>query len=354
MERTTLSTYPNLLQVKPITGTVYKPRLTLLAPRPRMTPMSVAEVQEHEKNEALDTLEVFGAPSVSVKRQRVRLQKKRPMQERADTASAARKMKTHLFGRKASKEEGVSRFQQRNGGIQEPLLLPRAWNSTSSESTSSLGLTTGVHCATDGCLACQAVAPTSGPERHIIQQFHQPLTSLLGSGFTTSDSSSSSSHSVSQFDARPFLAAIENANANEDIDLDLDVFQDFDGTWIEEDSDEDCKGLDRIEEEHEGVEEEEEVEKKGLISATPTAVQTPPRTAATSSSRTSIASSKKKTGTQTPTHTHPTYRTASAPQHFPPPKHRHTAPFIFKHGSFHAGHASHNTTRRRVEAEVAV
>jgi hypothetical protein len=55
MQRTTLSTYPHLIPVKPIEGVVYQ-ATDVIRPHPKMTVMPSDEVQMHQKRESSDML----------------------------------------------------------------------------------------------------------------------------------------------------------------------------------------------------------------------------------------------------------------------------------------------------------
>lgn len=253
MDRTTLPTYPHLFETQPIRGTVYKARLSL-RPHPRITPMTTTEIQEHERQESLDALEASGVPSVSsvsLRRERARLQK-RPDHAgvvRVNTSPPTQKQmekgkrKSSFFERTRAKF-----FQHRNGNIEEGLLAPTIDDSTSTSTTTSMStmrLTTGFHSATYGCSSCKPPLPLPVPVPVITVHapppepfiyYHGPMAST---SFSSTSDSNTSSCAISDSSLPtihiPILADGDTDAASVSSNqIDMDVFKDFDGCWAVE------------------------------------------------------------------------------------------------------------------------
>jgi hypothetical protein len=255
MQKTTLSTYPLLFSIKPIEGVVYK-ATELVRPHPKITAMSIDEVQKHQKRESTNVLPKDTRRSTKLRRERARYS--------SDPATAAPTLLEAYPGHGTVAQPSTdTEYAQATLNKKNPSPVRRLKNALKKvfkpkdstkfssaccdneqhapESCSDNSVRPGFYCAPNECASCSP--PLSTPQHrdpigrtfitapqigvrylhpYILLNFpaSEPIlqdTSTFGSGFTTSLSASSSS----------------SPDVVSPTSIDLDIFPDFDGVHIE-------------------------------------------------------------------------------------------------------------------------
>lgn len=261
MQRTTILSYPHLVDIKPINGIVYK-ATRIYRPNPKMTVMPLQEVQMHQKHESVaemmqqdkprrqllrlkekvksflketalcsdfdasESLELSFEKPDSLVRPTPPSQQSRKQESKADKISRPfRKVKNNL--KKVFKPKTESALTNAPGDVEEATLRTKA----------TPVLKPGFLCAQNGCAQCSVPAPVTPPNRapppvpvevsspgpmqtwqiaDTYQPIYQSTPEFMSSGFTSTTAGSAKS------------SVIVSSSPT-----DLDIFQDFDGTHIE-------------------------------------------------------------------------------------------------------------------------
>jgi hypothetical protein len=249
MQRTTQSSYPNLVPVTPIKGVVYKAKLPN-RPHPRLVAMPIKDVIKHEKREAVAAAMSEESPKSSIFRSKRKKNKRINKSEDSDQSSATmapehpeelldfeaalKSLEDHDPPGYEEKKETTS-LRRLKSVLKKSLrhILPAATYQHNPGIPRMPPLKTGFHCRQDGCSSCTP-SPTNTPPRpsalrplcefshrnngllptNALQSF--PLPSSFCSGF--SDVSTTSNSSSATWSPGT---------------VDFDVFQGFEGVHIE-------------------------------------------------------------------------------------------------------------------------
>ncbi|KAF2822020.1 hypothetical protein CC86DRAFT_385735 [Ophiobolus disseminans] len=158
MREETLSTYPNLIPVPSITGTVFKAK-HLLSARPQITPMSSEQVLKHQKREGVAALY---NPSTrdrdlgGIVRRQTRYDSEdisHSQQPPPSIVTAKENRKPNVFHRLGKKMKKMFRRSKKTD-LSE--VAPETNNNTQESPT----MTSGIHCTHNGCTACQKPSPS--------------------------------------------------------------------------------------------------------------------------------------------------------------------------------------------------
>ncbi|KAH7380228.1 hypothetical protein DE146DRAFT_773344 [Phaeosphaeria sp. MPI-PUGE-AT-0046c] len=243
MQKTTIQSYPHLVAVRPINGIVYKTS-HISPPKPKISVMSLHEVQMHQKQESV--AEVMQKDKPRRKLLRMREKFKAYLQksilcsdfEPSDTSAEEQEIPARPIPRT---QQTPTRESLSDEAIAPLRRLKRAWNKAVKQKGSSSfadaecndseevrqpeatsTLKPGFHCAKGGCEECSPPPPVT-PLRVLPSKFQvlnipifPSVSESVSSEFTTTTASLSGS-------SDPFPSS----------PTDLNVFQDFDGTYIQ-------------------------------------------------------------------------------------------------------------------------